>query len=232
MARQKIDRHHRAVRQIRNLIDAGQVWRQGPSADIDEDPLGAEHRLADLHLVRCDEPPVALVDRAIFKGLQTLFDGRPRLTRNRVLSGLDPWHVDSHRRFENHSEIGGTTRRMGRMGAGDQCLRRNAAGIDASTAERPSFDHRDGLASGRKPARKRRPRLPGADDDGIVGSCHFLPPASPRYYVTAGVAGYHLQRAIPAASLRIGHISLEQRSGRKLRRWRCQQRQNCGGRPS
>ena len=37
----------------------------------------------------------------------------------------------------------GAAREMSRIGAGDECLRRNAAGIYASAAEQLAFDQRD-----------------------------------------------------------------------------------------
>ena len=42
MPRQEIDLHHRAVGEEGDLVEPGHVGHDGPSADIDEDPLGAQ----------------------------------------------------------------------------------------------------------------------------------------------------------------------------------------------
>ena len=61
------------------------------------------------------------------------------------------------------------------VGAGDQCLGRNAAVVHAGATDEFAFDHRDCLTGGGQPARQRRTRLAGADDDRIeflCRSCH------------------------------------------------------------
>jgi hypothetical protein len=48
-----------------------------------------------------------------------------------------------HRISEPDPKLGGSARHMCRVGAGDQCLCRNAAGIDASAAKRAAFNDRN-----------------------------------------------------------------------------------------
>jgi len=74
-----------------------------------------------------------------------------------------------HRISEPDPKLGGSARHMCRVGAGDQCLCRNAAGIDAGAAKRAAFNDRDGHARRRQAPGQRRSGLPGAYDDGIVG---------------------------------------------------------------
>src|SRR5690349_21457 len=64
MPRQKIDRHHRGVRQIGDLIEPRQLRRRRPRSDIDEDPLGGESSLVEFDLVWPAKARMALVDCA------------------------------------------------------------------------------------------------------------------------------------------------------------------------
>ena len=65
------------------------------------------------------------------------------------------------------AEIGGAARQVGGIGAGDQRLGRDAAGVDAGAAEELALDERDGHARGGQPAGQRRSGLAGADDDRV-----------------------------------------------------------------
>jgi hypothetical protein len=49
--RQKVHFHHRAVGQVRDLIEPGDRRHQCASAHIDEDLVGFEHRIADLESI-------------------------------------------------------------------------------------------------------------------------------------------------------------------------------------
>jgi hypothetical protein len=85
-----------------------------------------------------------------------------------ILAGLDSFHIDSDLAWDFHAEIRRTPRHVGGVGAGHQRFGRNAAGIDASAAERLAFDHGNGSSGIDKTLRERRPCLTGSYNDGVV----------------------------------------------------------------
>src|SRR5215471_6231397 len=52
MVRQKIDVHHRRIRQVRHFVDAWHWRRHCPPADIDKDPCSAQPFAGDFHRLR------------------------------------------------------------------------------------------------------------------------------------------------------------------------------------
>jgi hypothetical protein len=66
MRGQKIHVHHRAVGQIRDLVEPAYRRHQRPPAHIDENLIGPEHLIADFHLLWSNELGVAFEDRAPF----------------------------------------------------------------------------------------------------------------------------------------------------------------------
>ena len=70
MWREEIDVHHRAVGQVRNLVETGYRWNRGARADIDENLIGRELGTVHRHFLFRDKAAVALVDSASLQGLQ------------------------------------------------------------------------------------------------------------------------------------------------------------------
>ena len=71
MVRQKIDLHHRRIRQVGHFVDAGHWRHQRPAADIDKDPSGMQPLARDVHRLRRREAGVAAVERdvcGVFEG--------------------------------------------------------------------------------------------------------------------------------------------------------------------
>ena len=76
MVRQKIDAHHRRIRQVGHFVYAGHRRRQRPAADIDKDlssvqPPNIVVIGGDFHPLRRREPGVAAVERdvcGVFEG--------------------------------------------------------------------------------------------------------------------------------------------------------------------
>jgi hypothetical protein len=69
--RQKIDVHHRRIRQVGHFVYAGHWRHQRPAADIDKDPSSAQPLAGDFHRLRRREPSVAAVERdvcGVFEG--------------------------------------------------------------------------------------------------------------------------------------------------------------------
>ena len=95
MARQKIDVHHRRIRQVGYFVYAGHWRHQRPPADIDKDPSSAQPLAADFHRLRRREPGMAAVERDV----RGVFQGRgepvSRRCYNRILTRFNPPHVDA-----------------------------------------------------------------------------------------------------------------------------------------
>jgi hypothetical protein len=75
-----------------------------------------------------------------------------------------------------HAELLRATHHVRGVGARHHRLGWNAAGVDAGAAEELPLDDRHRHAGAREPAREIRARLPGADDDGVVGMAHRSAP--------------------------------------------------------
>ncbi len=80
MVRQKIDVHHRRIRQVGHFVSAGHWRHQRPAADIDKDPLSAQPPSivcsgSDFHRLRRREPGVAAIEGDIC----SVFEGRDEL---------------------------------------------------------------------------------------------------------------------------------------------------------
>ena len=71
MVRQKIDVHHRRIRQVGHFVYTGHWRHQRPAADIDKDPFSAQPLAGDFHCLRRCEPGVAAIERdlcGVFEG--------------------------------------------------------------------------------------------------------------------------------------------------------------------
>ena len=112
-------------------------------------------------------------DRAVVERPERLFEAVPRLAGNRILSRLDGCHVHADRAIDHDAELSGSSRQVGRIGAGHHRLGGNAAGIHAGAAKQMALDDRDPHAGRRQAPGEWRPGLAGADDDGVEGLAHL-----------------------------------------------------------
>jgi hypothetical protein len=133
----------------------GQLATTARPPNIDEDPLRGQQSLADLYLVRRDEASVAPVDRAILQPLRP--SSTPTRDCSEIASFLALTRAMSARTGPSITtrKIGGAARHMDRIGTGNQGLCRNAAGIDASAAERIALDDGDGRVRRGAPSGQR-----------------------------------------------------------------------------
>ena len=143
MVRQKIDRHHRRIGQIRDLVDAGHRRHHCSPADIEENALGCEPLAAYLDLARREKPGMPAVKgdvRCVLEGR-----GQPvaRPCHDRILARLDLPHIDADFAGDRDPVIGRTPRQLCGIGARHQRLCRRAAGIDAGAADEIALDDRD-----------------------------------------------------------------------------------------
>ena len=174
MRRRGVQRQHRAVGEIRHLVQALERRSRGTSADVDEDSFSPQSTGSDEHLVRGGESCVSGEDRAPVECPKAVFESIPRPAGDRVLPRLDLRHVDADRAIDHHAEISGPSRHVCRIGAGDHRLGRNASGVHAGAAEQMALDDGDAHAGGSETPRQRRPGLSGADDDGVECLVHPL----------------------------------------------------------
>ena len=172
MLGQEVDVHHARVRQIRDDVETLDRRGRRAPADIDEDRVGLEDLVADTHRPRPLEPSVTHIDRAVRHAAQPALDALVRAPHDGVLARLDPLHVDPNRALQHYAEVSRAARDMGRLGAGDERLGRDAAGIDAGPAEPLSLDDRDARSCARQAVRQRGAGLPSANDDRVVGHRH------------------------------------------------------------
>ena len=93
MIGQEIDRHHRAVVQSPDRVEAGHVGRGGAAADIDEDTLRRMLLAVHADFARAGEACMAFIDRAIVHPLHPVLNAAARFLRHRVLARFDPFHV-------------------------------------------------------------------------------------------------------------------------------------------
>src|SRR4030095_16231326 len=113
-----------------------------PAADVDEDLVRVEALSADVHLVSGLETGVALVDGAVLHVSQPVFEPGARAARPRAFSAHAPLHVATPR-ADVHAILGGASGHARRVSARHHRLGRNAAGIDARSAEGVALDDRD-----------------------------------------------------------------------------------------
>ena len=152
--------------------DPRHVRHDRAAADIDEDARRGQHALADPH------------DIGAFEARMAVDDGQPSMPRSQfsIFVRALPETVSARAltRFMSiliglsisDAILGAASRKMRRIGAGDQRLGRHAAGVDAGSAEQMALDQRDLHAGGSQPSSQRGPGLPGPDDDGVESSFH------------------------------------------------------------
>ena len=107
MVRQKIDVHHRRIRQVWRFLDAGHRRRRRPAADVDKNPGSAEPLAGDFHGLRRHEASVAAIERDV----RGVFEGRgqpvSRRRHDRVRARFDPPHIDADIALDRHAILGG-----------------------------------------------------------------------------------------------------------------------------
>ena len=107
------------------------------------------------------------VDRAVGIVAQTGFDGFTRGADDLFLAGFDGLHIDADLAGEGDAVEGGTACHVGGIGAGDQGLGGDAAGVDAGSAEEMALDEGDLHAGLSERSCEGRAGLTGSDDDGV-----------------------------------------------------------------
>ncbi len=135
MFRQTIELHNGTVRQIRHRGEPRNVRHDGARAHVDEDSRRTEEPLAHAQLGRAFETGMAAYHGAVLHLLQPLLDAVACIERHRRGPLPDGAHVHAHRAADVDTILRGTTRQVGRVGAGHQRLGGHATGVDAGAAE-------------------------------------------------------------------------------------------------
>src|SRR5215470_6170317 len=107
------------------------------------------------------------VDCAGFQTLYPALHGHSRLSGNRILASLDSLHVHGDVARNSEAEFAGTAGDGSGIGARYQRFGRDAAGVDAGSAEQFSLDDGDLHSGFDQAGGERWSRLPCSDDDGV-----------------------------------------------------------------
>src|ERR1022692_4320410 len=144
--------------------EAGQAAGLGPGGQ--DDVRALDDGVPDLDLGRRYEPPVAFDDVDV-PGRDQPLQALPQPGDYLVLVGVDPGHVDAFERGP-HSEVAALPGHVGNLGGVQQRFRRDAAAVQAGTADLALLDQRDALAKLRGAQRAGVAAAAAAEDDDVV----------------------------------------------------------------
>ena len=167
MLRQEVDIHHGGVCEKRDILNPRHLGNKGSSTDVDINLVGLQNFIVDHHSVRRLKAGVALNDRAVLQSSQPLLYALVRPPGHCILARFDAFHINAHITVDAETVFGASAGNMGRVGAGDHRLCRDASRVHTGAAELVAFDDRDCFARVRKPRRQGRACLARPDDDGV-----------------------------------------------------------------
>jgi hypothetical protein len=165
--RQDIDVQERAVGEIVDVGESGDVGRQGAAADIDEDARRRERVAADLNLAGAGEATMPLVDGDVGIAPEPTLDAARGEAEHMVLALLHLLHVDADGALDSDAVVARAPRQVRGIGTGNQGLGGRAAGVDAGAAKAVPLEDGDPHVGGRPAMGQRWSGLAGADDDGV-----------------------------------------------------------------
>ena len=167
MLRKKVDLEHGGVGEVIDLVDAGEGWDIGAATYVEEDLWGFEQVFAHSYCGGGFELCVAGVDGAVGIGPQAGFDAVARFEEDFFFAGFDGLHVDGEAAGNVDAVEGGAACHLHGVGVGDEGLGRDAAGVDAGSAEELALDDGDLLAGGGETSCEGGTGLAGSNDDGV-----------------------------------------------------------------
>ena len=155
--------------EVLDLIDAGEIGDDGAAADVDEDLRGFEEvvGIADSYCCGGFEACVAGEDGAVGHAAEPVLDAGAGFEEDLVFAGFDGLHVDGEAAGDGDAVEGGAACHLRGVGAGDEGLGGDAAGVDAGSAEELALDEGDLLAGFGEASCERGTGLAGPDDDGV-----------------------------------------------------------------
>ena len=132
---QNVQIHDARIGQVINVGKSIHGGHAGPPADVDEKLLGLQQLAIHPHRMAALKAGVPLDHFKIGCGFQPLRQALHRLLYHRVLTGLNPHHVDRNVALNVHAVSGGGTCHVGDTGAGHQCFGRYATDMHTGAAE-------------------------------------------------------------------------------------------------
>ncbi len=172
-----VELHHARAGEGVHVADTGHVGDPGASADVQEDPLGLEHPIADDHAVGSVERGVTADELDRVDRVDPLPDALVGSLGDRLHAGLHARHVDHRLAADVEPELGAPACHVDRPGAGHERLGRDAAGVHTRASEQVPLDDRHPPALRRSPGCERRPGLPGPDHHRVVLVRHRTAPS-------------------------------------------------------
>src|SRR6202021_213798 len=130
--------------------------------------------------VRILETGMVANDGAAVHAVKPVFDAFAVAQHDGVLARLDFSHVHADRAGVD-TEVGAAPGHMCGLRTGNQCLSRDAAGVDAGATDQLALHHRNGMTGRGQPSYQRGPGLAGAHYDRVETPRH-------RAAVTAAIA--------------------------------------------
>ena len=179
MLRHELDLHDRFIGQVGNVRQPRDGRDDRPSADVEEDLVGADAVGPHFDLAHRGEPRLRLVNGDAWHGPQPCLDVARRSARDRILACLDLRHVDADVPADHDAVLGGARGEPGRIRTCDEGLGRHAACVDAGAAEAPALDYGDLPPRLRQAVGKRRAGLARPDDGRVVMLGHGRLPMLP-----------------------------------------------------
>src|SRR6185437_9418249 len=167
----EIDIHHRAVRQVRNTVQARHVGHDRAGADIDEYAWGADEFAIDFDLPWRFKLRLTLVYSTILHRLERLLKARSRSSGYFIFPGLHGLHINLDRSVNDNAVFPGASCDCCGARASDKSFGRYTACVHAGAAKKLTLDDRYLHAGFGEPGRERRARLSRSDDDRVV-LCH------------------------------------------------------------
>ena len=105
VTRQDVEIQHRGVGQVVDLVEASHVGHEGAASHIEEDAIGRQQFFSDPDLVRRLKARMGFVDGAIGHAFQPSLQAGARFSRDGILSGLHPFHVDTDSPADRHAIV-------------------------------------------------------------------------------------------------------------------------------
>ena len=137
------------------------------STDVDINLVGLQDFIVHHDSVRRLKAGVALNDGTVLQSSQPLLYALVRPSGHCILARFDAFHINAHITVDGETVFIASASNMGRVGAGNHRLCRNASRIHTGAAELVAFDDRDRFARIGKPRRQGRACLARPDDDGV-----------------------------------------------------------------
>jgi hypothetical protein len=159
--------HDAFIVQERHVANARHIRNCGATADVEKNTRRLQFTVANAYSLRPNELRMAFNHGDVARAIQPGANSSARLLDDRILTRLDPHHVNAHRRIDQHAVLASMARDKCRPRAGDERLRRDATIVDAGATETVALNDRSLQAFFAAAHGECRSGLSGADDNRI-----------------------------------------------------------------